>query len=119
MATYIEALDALAVHLETQLGIATTRDPATVSALTAQGGGCIYIGMPNHVQRLVTGANLEVPVSLVGLAPSNLQAIDYLLTHMDKFVEVCGAKSVNNGPIDVGDMTFPSITATVQFTVEV
>lgn len=114
MGVYVDMLGALAQEAEAALWIPATRDPALVSGLVASGRGCIYVQFPVHVQRLLTGPNLQVPVSLVAPVPADLTSIDWLLEHFDAFVEFCGARSVVNGPIDVGSNTFPAVTATVQ-----
>jgi hypothetical protein len=119
MMDYVTALNTLAGQITAQLGVTATRDPSAVAAICAQEDGCILIGIPTHVQRLMGGANLELPVTLIAKAPASLANVDWLLVHMDDFVALIGAKSVSNTPIDIGEMTFPAITAIAQITLEV
>ena len=116
MSTWREALDLLAVEASTSVGVPATRDPSAVAGLVAA-GGCLLVGMPSQVGRLLAGPNLEVPVSLVTAAPSDLRAVDWLLDHEEAFCQFTGARNLTNNPIDVGANTYPAVTATVQLTV--
>jgi hypothetical protein len=114
--TWRDALDQLASAASTAVGVPATRDPSAVAGLVAA-GGVLLVGMPTQVGRLLAGPNLEVPVSLVTAAPSDLRAVDWLLDHLDAFVAFTGSRSVTNNPLDVGANTYPAVTATVQLTV--
>lgn len=118
MSIYSEALDHLAEQVAARTGLPVTRDPQDVSGLVAQ-NGCVFIGMPTHVGRLLGGPNVEVPVSLVGKAPGGLSTINFLLDHLDAFVACVGAKSVTNNPLSVGDTQFPAVTAVAQIAISV
>lgn len=118
MSTYSEALDQLVSMAATSIGIPATRDPSMIGSLVAgESGGCVYIQFPTHVGRLLSGANLEVPISLVTRAPSDKKATDWLLEYMDALVDLAGARNVFHGPIDVGSNTYPAVTATAQLTI--
>lgn len=116
---YKEILDSFADQLATVLGVPATRDMDSVFPLINQNTGVVFVGFPTHVQRLMGGANLEVPVSLITLAPSNLQSVDWLLDRMDSLVSAVGAKSVSSNGFVIGDVTLPAITAIAQIGVEV
>jgi hypothetical protein len=118
MSIYSDALDMLVTQLSDALSLPATRDPATVPALVAS-GGCVFVQFPTHVQRLMGGPNLEVPVSLVAPAPSDLLAVDWLLEHMDDLVNAVGSKLVSNGPLDIGTNTYPAVTATAQVAIQI
>lgn len=116
---YIDGLDQLVQQLESTLGIPTTRDPSVVLPLVSStSNGAIFVGFPTHVKRLLSGASLEVPISLVAPAPGDLTSVNWLLTHYDKFVETVGAKSVTITPFSIGDATLPSVNAVAQLVVE-
>lgn len=117
MSVYGDMLDALVEEVSEALGVAATRDPSAVAGLVSQ-GGCILVGFPTHVGRLLSGPNLQVPVSLVAPAPSDLQSVDWLLDHMDALINTVGAKSVTTGPIDIGSSTYPAVTATAQIALQ-
>lgn len=116
MSTWREALDQLATQAASAVGVPATRDPSAVAGLVAA-GGCLLVGMPTQVFRMLTGPNAEVPVSLVSAAPSDLRAVDWLLDHLDPFLDFAGVRAPTIGPIDVGSNTYPAVTATVQLTI--
>ncbi len=116
MSSVVDALDQLAAQAATAIGVPATRDPSVVPGLTAA-GGCVFVGMPTHINRLLGGPNLEVPVSLVVPGPSNLQRIDWLLDHLDALARFAGTRSIINSPIDIGTLTYPAVTATAQVAV--
>lgn len=118
MSAYSDMLDALVTEASTALGVPATRDPSEVGSLVASAGGCVFIQFPVHVRRMLAGPNLEVPISLVAPAPADLSSVDWLLDHYDDFIEFCGARSVVNGPIDVGSETYPAVTATAQIALD-
>jgi hypothetical protein len=108
-------LDALAAQVAEGTGLPTTRDPGAVGGLVASdAGGCVLIGFPTAVGRLLDGANLDVPVVLVTRAPGDLRAADWLLEHLDDVLTACRAGSAANGPLDVGDLSFPAVTVTTR-----
>jgi hypothetical protein len=113
---YAAMLDGLVVTMsEAFPGVPVTRDPGMVPALvSSDAGGCIFVGFPVAVARLLDGPNLDVPVSLVAPAPSDLRAIDWLLDRMDDLVEACRASSTTTLPIEVGDLTYPAVTVTAR-----
>jgi hypothetical protein len=118
VSSWREALDLLAGQAGAAVGAPATRDPSAVAGLAAsESGGCVLVGMPTQVLRLLAGPNLEVPVSLVTAAPSDLRAVDWLLDHMDQLCAFTGARNPTIGPIDIGSNTYPAVTATVQLTV--
>lgn len=117
MSVYADMLDQLTQEVGVAIGVPATRDPSKVAGLTSQ-GGCILVGFPTHVGRLMGGPNLEVPVSLVAPAPSDLRAVNWLLDHMDALAEAVGSRSVTNGPLDVGSNTYPAVTATAQIALD-
>jgi len=118
MSTWRDALDQLAFQAAEAVGVYATRDPSAVAGLVAgQRQGCLLVGMPTQFDRMLAGPNLEVPVSLLTAAPSDLRAVDWLLDHEEAFVNFTGARSVVNNPLDVGANTYPAVTATVQLTV--
>lgn len=106
----------LASQAAAATGVPATRDPSAVPGMVA-GGGVILIGFPTHVDRLLAGPNLEVPVFLMTGAPSDLRAADWLLDHLDAFVAFTGARSVTNGPIEIGTNQYPAVTAMVQLAI--
>jgi len=112
--TYSDMLDQLVVEASNGLGVEATRDPSLVGSLVAAHGGCVFVQFPTHVGRLLDGANLEVPVSLIAPAPADLASVDWLLDHFDDLVQFFGARSVVNGPIDIGSETYPAVTVTAQ-----
>ena len=116
MSVYSDALNQLVDLCESVIGVPATRDPAVVIGLVA-GGGCVFVGMPSHVDQLMAGPNLTVPISLVAPAPSDLRAVNWLLDHLDGLLKVAGGKQVRNGPIDIGSTSFPAVTATAQMAV--
>lgn len=114
MGQYIDMLDGLVSTAEQALNIPATRDPSQVPVLVAQGSGCVFVGFPTHVQRLLDGPNLDVPVSLVAPAPSDLRAVDWLLDNMDALVDFCHASTSLTRPLDIGDLTYPAVTVTAR-----
>jgi hypothetical protein len=112
--TYSDMLDQLVVEASNGLGVEATRDPSLVGSMVAANGGCVFVQFPTHVGRLLDGANLEVPVSLIAPAPADLASVDWLLDHFDDLVQFFGARSVVNGPIDIGSETYPAVTVTAQ-----
>jgi hypothetical protein len=118
VSTYSDMLDSLVAGAESALGIPATRDPSEVGSLVSQSGGCVYVQFPTHVGRLLTGPNLEVPLSLVAPAPADLSSMDWLLDHFDPFVEAFGSANVTNGPLDVGSNTYPAVTVTAQIALD-
>ena len=113
MSTYSDMLDVFTAELQNAMGVPATRDPSQVAGLTAA-GGCILVGFPTHVQRLLGGPNLDVPVSLVAPAPSDLRAVDWLLEHMDALMDACSVGVSVARPLDVGDLTYPSVGVTAR-----
>ena len=112
--TYAAMLDALVAQAQTALGCPATRDPSQVPGLVAQAGGCVFVGFPTSIGRLLDGANLDVPVALVAAAPADLASADWLLERLDALLEFCRAGLSNSGPLDVGDMTYPAVTVTTR-----
>jgi hypothetical protein len=117
MSLYSEALDLLAGTCADRLALSATRDPDLVGTHLARDGLVVFVQFPTHVDRLMGGANLEVPVSLLAPAPAGIVNLDALLERYDDFVDVVGSRLVSVGPIDVGAETYPAITATAQITV--
>ena len=113
MSVYSDMLDTLVEELGVALGVPVTRDPSLVAGLTAT-GGCVLVGFPTQVQRLMDGPVLDVPVSLIAPSPSDLRAVDWLLDHMDALAVACSAGTTVARPIDVGDLTYPSVTVTAR-----
>jgi hypothetical protein len=111
---YAAMLDALTAQVAQGTGVQATRDPSVLPALVAQDGGAILVGFPTAVGRLLAGATLDVPVYLVAGAPASLAAADWLLEHLDDLLEVCQAGTATNGPLDVGDLTYPAVTVTTR-----
>jgi hypothetical protein len=107
---YAAMLDALVAKVAEGTGVATTRDPSAVPGLVAQDGGAILVGFPTAVGRLLDGATLDVPVYLTAGAPASLAAADWLLEHLDDLLEVCQAGAATNGPLDIGELTYPAVT---------
>jgi hypothetical protein len=114
MGSYAAALDAVVSEVGTALNLPATRDPSVVAGLVASGTGCVFVGFPLHVQRLLGGPNLDVPVSLVAPAPSDIRAVDWLLDNMDALVEVCAASTTTHGPLDFGELLYPAVTVTAR-----
>lgn len=118
MSTWREALDLLTVQAAAAVGVPATRDPSAVSGLVASdAGGCLLVDLPTHVGRLLAGPNMEVPVHLMTANPPDLRAVDWLLDRLDGFITFTGARSVVNGSTPIGDLTYPSVTATVQLAI--
>lgn len=113
MGVYSAALDQFAADLAAAVGAPATRDPSAVAGLTAA-GGCIFVGFPTHIQRLLTGPNLDVPVHLVAPAPGDARAADWLLDHLDALMDACAVGASTNRPLDVGDLTYPAVTVTAR-----
>jgi hypothetical protein len=114
MTTYSAMLDELVRDAEVTLGVPATRDPGAIQGLVAEHGGCVFVGFPINFQRLLTGPNLDVPVSLVAPAPGDLRAVDWLLERIDALVEFCGASNTAVRPLDVGDLSYPAVTVTAR-----
>jgi hypothetical protein len=114
MSAYSDMLDQLVIAVGAALDIPATRDPSVVAGLVSQGNGCIFVGFPIHVSRLLAGPNLDVPVSLVAPAPSDLRAVNWLLANIDALVDFCAASTSSNGPLDIGDLTIPAVTVTAR-----
>jgi hypothetical protein len=113
--TYSAMLDALAAQVGQATGLPTTRDPGVVPGLVASdAGGCVLVGFPTAVGRLLDGVNLDVPVLLVTRSPGDLRAVEWLLEHLDDLLLACQADAATNGPLDVGDLTFPAVTVTTR-----
>jgi hypothetical protein len=112
---YSAMLDALASQVGQATGLPATRDPGAVPGLVASdAGGCVLVGFPTAVGRLLDGANLDVPVVLVTRHPGDLRAADWLLEHLDDLLGACRAGTATNGPLDIGDLTFPAVTVTTR-----
>jgi hypothetical protein len=107
-------LDALVTEASAALGIPATRDPSVVPGLVAQGSGCLFIGFPVHVSRLMAGPNIDVPISLVAPAPSDLLAVNWLLDNIDALVDFAHASTSTNGPVTIGDLNYPAVTVTAR-----
>lgn len=118
MSVYSDMLDSVVTTAEAELGLKATRDPGLVGSLVAAHGGCVFVQFPEHIDRLMHGPSLEVPVSLVAPAPADLTSVDWLLDHMDALVETFGAREVRNGPIDVGSESYPAVTCTAQIALD-
>jgi hypothetical protein len=117
MTTYQDMLDQLVVDAGKALDLPATRDPSVMAGLVSQGRGCVFVGFPTHMQRLLTGPNLDVPVSLVAPAPSDLRAVNFLLDHVDLLVEFCRASESTHGPLDFGDLLYPAVTVTARIAI--
>jgi hypothetical protein len=117
MTSYVAALDELVTEAGAVLNLPATRDPSVVPGLVANGRGCVFVGFPTHVSRLLSGPNLDIPISLVAPAPSDLRAVDWLLNNIDPLVEFCAADSSTSGPMDFGDLTYPAVTVTVRIAI--
>ena len=118
MGLYSDALDDLVVKAQAVLGVPATRDPSQVAYLTAS-GGCILVGFPVQAGRLLEGGgNLDVPVSLVAPAPGDLDAVDWLLEHLEGLVEFTQVATTTHGPLDIGEQTYPAVTATARIAVQ-
>jgi hypothetical protein len=103
-------LDQLVIEVGAALDIPATRDPSVVSGLVSSGKGCLFVGFPTHIGRLLAGPNLDVPISLVAPAPSDLLAVNWLLDHIDALVDFAHASTSSNGPLDIGDLSYPAVT---------
>jgi hypothetical protein len=114
MSTYRDMLDALVLAVENALDIPATRDPSVVPGLVSSGVGCVFVQFPTHVGRLLAGPNLDVPISLVAPAPSDLQAVNWLLDHIDALVDFAHVSTSTNGPVSIGDLTYPAVTVTAR-----
>ena len=115
MSAYSDALDALVREAATALGLPATRDPSLVTGLVAgNAGGCVLVGFPTHAGRLLDGRNLDVPVLLVAPAPSDIRSVNFLLDHMDDLAAFAKVSTLLNAPIDIGNQTYPSVTATAR-----
>lgn len=114
MTTYAAMLDELVVDVGKALGLPATRDPGVVASLVASGNGCVFVGFPTHIGRLLAGPNLDVPISLVAPAPSDLRAVNWLLDHIDALVDFSKASTSTNGPVYIGDLSFPAVTMTAR-----
>jgi hypothetical protein len=112
--TYADMLDTLVADVGAALGIPATRDPSVVPGLVSQGLGCVFVGFPTNIGRLLGGPNLDVPVSLVAPAPSDLRAVNWLLGHIDALTDFCAVRTSSIGPLDIGDLTFPAVTVTAR-----
>lgn len=120
MSLYTDGLDALVAAVGAAVGVPATRDPSAVPGLVSgPSGGCALVGMPSHVDRLMAGPNLTVPVSLLAAAPSDIRAVDWLLEHMDALLVLVGSSNVQNEPYELGSNTYPAITATAQIALQV
>jgi hypothetical protein len=118
MSLYADMLDELVATAELALGIPATRDPSQVAGLVAA-SGCVFVGFPVIAGRLLGGPTLDVPVSLIAPAPSDLLAVNWLLEHMDTLVTFTQSTTAVNGPLDFGDLTYPAVTATARISLEV
>lgn len=118
MSSWRQALDMLTEQAAAAVGVPAIRDPSKVSGLVASdAGGCLLVDLPTQVGRLLAGPNLEVPVHLITANPPDLRAVNWLLDRLDPFIAFTGSRSVVTGSTPIGDLTYPSVTATVQLTV--
>ena len=119
MSTWRDAMDQLAFQAGQAVGVYATRDPSAVPGLVASDDeGCLLVGMPVQITRLMAGPNMEVPLTLITAAPSDLRAVDWLLDHLDSFCAFSGARNPVIGPTEIGTNTYPSVTATVSLAVK-
>jgi hypothetical protein len=117
MTTYqdkVAALDQLVVDAGKALDLPATRDPSVMGGLVAQGLGCVWVGKPLPVSPLLAARQMDVPVSLVAPAPSDLRAVDFLIRYEDDLMEFLRSSDVTEGPLSFGDLLFPAVTVTAR-----
>jgi hypothetical protein len=117
---YARMLDLLTEQAGAALGIPATRDPSQVPALVAsESRGCVLVGFPTSMGRLMGGPNLDVPLSLIAPAPADLATADWLLEYVDALLEFAQAGQTINRPVDIWDSTYPAVTVTARIAMEV
>lgn len=116
MSRYSDALDVLTEELSTHLGVPATRDPSLIAGLVG-GAGMVFVGFPTVADRSLGAVSLDIPVSLIHAAPPDIQAGDWLLDHLDAFINVCQTDQTTAGALEVGTLTYPAVTATVRLLV--
>lgn len=117
MTTYRQMLDELVAEAGAALGVPATRDPSVVPGLVGRGTGCLFIQFPTAIGRLMAGPNLDVPISLVAPAPGDLHAVDWLLDHVDELLDFARVKDSTQGPLMIGDLTYPAVTVTARIAI--
>lgn len=116
MSRYSDALDRLTAALSTDLGIPATRDPSLIAGLIG-GAGMVFVGFPTVADRALGAVSIDIPVSLIHAAPPDLQAGNWLLDHLDAFINTCQTDQTTAGALEVGALTYPAVTATVRLLV--
>lgn len=116
MSNYSDALDQLTEELSDHLGIPATRDPSFIAGLIG-GAGMVFVGFPVVAGRALGATNIDIPVSLVHANPPDLQAGNWLLDHLDDFINVCQTDQTTAGSLEVGSLLYPAVTATVRLLV--
>jgi hypothetical protein len=117
MSTYGDMLDGLVDDVGKALNLPATRDPSVLAGLVSQGRGCVFVGFPTHIGRLLTGPNLDVPISLVAPAPSDLRSVNFLLDNMDALIEFAAVSTSTHGPLDFGVLLYPAVTVTARIAI--
>ena len=106
-----DALDAFVTSIAAGVELPATRDPAKVTP------PCVVVGLPTIVGRTMGAVILDVPVSLVAAGTGDLIAGDYLLEHVQAFLDAIGAKVATPQPFTSSDVNYPSMKSTATLTV--
>lgn len=107
----VDALDVFAESIATALELPATRDPALVTA------PCVFVGIPTIVGRTMGAVILDVPVSLIAKGAGDVLAGNYLLDHVQAFLDATGAKVATPQPFTSTDVNYPSMKSTATITV--
>jgi hypothetical protein len=116
VSAYSDALDALVQELSDALGIPATRDPSLIAGLIG-GTGMVFVGFPTVADRTMACISIDVPVSLIHASPPDLQAGEWLLDHLDAFINACQVDQTTAGSLEAGALTYPAVTAQVRLLV--
>ena len=106
-----DALDAFAESIADALELPATCDPALVTA------PCVFVGVPTIVGRTMGAVILDVPVSLIAKGTGDVLARNYLLEHVQAFLDATGAKVATPQPFTSTDVNYPSMKSTATITV--
>lgn len=106
-----DALDAFVDQLAAVVELPATRDPSKVTP------PCVFVGLPTIVGRTMGAVILDVPVSLVAAGTGDVLAGNYLLEHVQAFLDAAGAKVATPQPFTSTDVNYPSMKSTATITV--
>lgn len=112
MSAITSAMETLADHIATRVGVPVTVDPGVVVP------PCVFVDMPAITARTMKGWTVEVPIVIVVPGPGDLVARDSLLDLAEAVLEAVGQSEANPIPFTQGDVTYPAMSITGQLTIE-